>query len=177
MEVKKLGKFIAELRKEKGLTQAELAKQLHVTDKAVSRWERGVGYPDINTLEPLAKALGIALTELMKCSKDTEKSSDAEIKVSLEIAKSQRKNMLKKMIQGGLLCFLGLCGVLYSIRLFLLHTRLFITGTIAGTDGPTAVFFAGKIGNVPPAIIGITGGVILALGVVIIVHANNADRI
>ena len=65
MEVKELGQFIAGLRKEKQMTQAELAERLHVTDKAVSRWERGVGYPDINTLEPLADALGVTLTELM----------------------------------------------------------------------------------------------------------------
>ena len=69
MEAAELGKFIATIRKEKQLTQAELARKLNVTDKAVSRWERGLGFPDINTLEPLADALGITLTQLMKCSK------------------------------------------------------------------------------------------------------------
>ncbi len=58
MEAKELGLFIAKLRKEKQITQAELAKRLNVTDKAVSRWERGLGFPDINTLEPLADSLG-----------------------------------------------------------------------------------------------------------------------
>ena len=67
VEAKELGDFIAKIRKENQLTQAELAKRLNVTDKAVSRWERGLGYPDINTLEPLADALGVSLTELMKC--------------------------------------------------------------------------------------------------------------
>ena len=69
MEAKELGEFIAKTRKENQITQAELAKRLNVTDKAVSRWERGLGYPDINTLEPLADALGVSLTELMQCSK------------------------------------------------------------------------------------------------------------
>ena len=50
-----------------GPDKAELAEQLHVTDKAVSRWERGVGLPDINTLEPLADALGLSLADLMHC--------------------------------------------------------------------------------------------------------------
>ena len=58
MDVKMFGAFLAQVRRAQGLTQAELAEQLHVTDKAVSRWERGVGLPDINTLEPLADALG-----------------------------------------------------------------------------------------------------------------------
>ena len=49
---------------ERNMTQAELAQQLHVTDKAVSRWERGIGLPDINMLEPLADVLGLTLADL-----------------------------------------------------------------------------------------------------------------
>ena len=67
MDAKTFGAFLAQVRRAQGLTQAELAEQLHVTDKAVSRWERGVGLPDINTLEPLADALGLSLADLMHC--------------------------------------------------------------------------------------------------------------
>ena len=63
MDNQKLGIFITELRKEKGLTQAQLAQKLNVTDKAVSKWERGVGFPDIKLLEPLADVLDISLLE------------------------------------------------------------------------------------------------------------------
>ena len=66
MEAKKFGKFIAEIRKERKMTQADLAAEIHVTDKAVSRWERGLGFPDIQTIEPLAQALGISVLELMR---------------------------------------------------------------------------------------------------------------
>ena len=66
MDMKKFGSFLAELRKEKGMTQAQLAARLNVTDKAVSRWERGVGYPDMNNFEPLAKALEVSVLELMQ---------------------------------------------------------------------------------------------------------------
>ena len=66
MDMDKFAAFIAERRRELGLTQQELAKRLKVTDKAVSRWENGHGFPDINTLEPLAEALGISVVELMK---------------------------------------------------------------------------------------------------------------
>lgn len=55
MEAKELGAFIAQIRKENQMTQAQLATCLKVTDKAVSRWERGMGFPDIQTLEPLAE--------------------------------------------------------------------------------------------------------------------------
>ena len=65
MDAKAFGLFLAETRKARGLTQSALAEQLHVTDKAVSRWERGLGFPDINTLEPLADALGLTLSQLM----------------------------------------------------------------------------------------------------------------
>ena len=58
MDAKEFGAFLAQVRRERNMTQAELAQQLHVTDKAVSRWERGIGLPDINTLEPLADVLG-----------------------------------------------------------------------------------------------------------------------
>lgn len=65
MDAKTLGDFIAGRRRELRLTQAQLAARLHLTDKAVSRWERGVGLPDLATLEPLAAALEVSLAELM----------------------------------------------------------------------------------------------------------------
>lgn len=67
MDREMLGRFIARRRKEKGLTQRELAQILHVTDKAVSRWERGIGCPDVMTLEPLAAALGLNVDQLLTC--------------------------------------------------------------------------------------------------------------
>ncbi|MBR2928474.1 MAG: helix-turn-helix transcriptional regulator [Oscillospiraceae bacterium] len=65
MDAGKLGQFIAQRRKELGLTQATLAEKLNVTDKAVSRWERAVGLPDIGSMEALAQALEVDLVELM----------------------------------------------------------------------------------------------------------------
>ena len=58
MDTEKMGALIAKMRKEKGLTQKELADQLHVTDRAVSKWERGICCPDISLLEDLANILG-----------------------------------------------------------------------------------------------------------------------
>ena len=70
MDAKQCGIFIAERRKELGLTQARLAEQLSVTDKAVSRWERGVGLPDINNIEALAAALDVSIVELLQAKRN-----------------------------------------------------------------------------------------------------------
>ena len=66
MDAQKLGTFIATTRKEKGMTQRELAERLNVTDKAISKWERGLGLPDIQTIEPLADVLGVTIMDIMR---------------------------------------------------------------------------------------------------------------
>lgn len=65
MENGKIGPFIRLLRKERNLTQKELAAMLNVTDKAVSKWELGTSLPDVALLLPLAEALGVSVTELL----------------------------------------------------------------------------------------------------------------
>lgn len=69
---KTLGTMIAELRKQQGMTQLELAAKMGVTDKAVSKWERDLSCPDINSLPNLAEILGISLEELMQTKKDAD---------------------------------------------------------------------------------------------------------
>ena len=59
------GTMIKQLRENKLLTQAELANLLHVSDKTISKWENGKGYPDISLLEPIAKTFGISVAELL----------------------------------------------------------------------------------------------------------------
>lgn len=78
MDTREFGSFIAEQRKSIGMTQRELAEKLQVTDKAVSRWENGHGYPDIETLEELATALDLSLLELMHSKKNAEGSVTVE---------------------------------------------------------------------------------------------------
>ena len=65
MDAMKTGELIARVRKEKGLTQRDLAEELHVSVQAVSKWERGRSCPDIALLEPLAEALNLTVTELL----------------------------------------------------------------------------------------------------------------
>ena len=65
MKKQTLGAAIAALRKEKGMTQLELAEQMGVTDKAVSKWERDLSCPDVSSLPKLAQILGVSVDELM----------------------------------------------------------------------------------------------------------------
>ena len=79
MDPEVFGAFIQTRRKELGLNQTQLAEKLHVTAKAVSRWERGVGFPSIELLQPLSEALEISIAELMqsKLPALNEKNSDS----------------------------------------------------------------------------------------------------
>lgn len=65
MEQEKIGKFIAKLRKDKNLTQQQLAEKIGVTDRAISKWETGRGMPDLSLLIPLCKELNISINELL----------------------------------------------------------------------------------------------------------------
>lgn len=72
MDANRTGRFIAELRKQKGYTQKELAERLMVTDKAISRWETGKGLPDTALLKPLGDILGVSVGELLSGQKIEE---------------------------------------------------------------------------------------------------------
>ena len=76
MDAKVTGCFIAQLRKELGLTQKELAEKLEVTDKAISRWETGKGLPDTSLLKPLAEIFGVSVGELLS----GKRMDDSQIK-------------------------------------------------------------------------------------------------
>ena len=109
MDAQKFGEFLQQCRKEMGMTQVELAQQLHVTDKAISHWERGIGFPDINLLEPLAQTLDITLVELMQSRRIEQDILSAEsiqsaVTNTLEIAqqeklkKEKQQASMRKMI-------------------------------------------------------------------------------
>lgn len=92
MDAEKFGTFIQERRKELGITQSALAEKLHVTDKAISRWERAVGFPDIKLLEPLAQALEVSLAELLQAKRIQSPVEAEELEQqTTQILEEQRK--------------------------------------------------------------------------------------
>ncbi len=76
MRYKHMGQMIASLRKEKNYTQKELADTLGITDKAVSKWERGIAYPDILLIPKLAETLGVT-TDILLSAAETSASSNS----------------------------------------------------------------------------------------------------
>ncbi len=82
---KTLGEVIAETRKQRGMTQLDLAGKMGVTDKAVSKWERGLSCPDISSLPQLAEVLGVSVDKLMQI-KEAEKKPESRLKEITDIA-------------------------------------------------------------------------------------------
>lgn len=128
MDSKKFGEFIAAMRKEKGWTQAELARKLSVTDKAVSRWERGLGFPDINSIKPLAEALEVSVLEIMQSEKELQEkipknkaaeAADNMISLVVHHREIERRNIFISVI--------SVISIVFLIFLIdLMHWELFI---------------------------------------------------
>ena len=79
MSNKSIGEMISSLRKEKGMTQNDLAEKMNVTDKAVSKWERNLSCPDVNSIPKLAEILGTTVEELLNAQSKKENGKVDEI--------------------------------------------------------------------------------------------------
>ena len=92
MDQLKIGKFIADCRKKANLTQMQLAEKLSITDKAVSKWERGVAMPDTSIMLELCDILGISVNELLSGEKiDMENNNQKNEQLLLDMAKELEK--------------------------------------------------------------------------------------
>ena len=100
MDKEKLGLFVSQLRKEQNMTQKELAEKLGVTDKAVSKWERGLSFPDISLLEPLADTFHISVMELLQGKHLPEENTNEALSDLLKISDSEirKKHVISKSI-------------------------------------------------------------------------------
>lgn len=104
------------------MTQKDLAEKLHVTDKAVSKWERGLNYPDVSHFDDLAAALNLSVIELL-CLED--KSKEEIVQTISEISKSEKQEICRQMKIGaivsiifGAILFISL---IYASNLFAQH--------------------------------------------------------
>lgn len=118
MDAKITGCFIAQLRKELGLTQKELAEKLEVTDKAISRWETGKGLPDTSLLKPLAEIFGVSVGELLsgKRMDDSQIKNQADHIILESLSYEERQEKWKGILRYvflGILVALG--GMFFSM--------------------------------------------------------------
>lgn len=143
------GAFVAELRKEKGLTQKELAQRLYISDKAVSKWETGHSIPDVAMLVPLAEILGVSVTELLQCKRMEEPkpmdntTTNELVKKVIELSEEEYSAKRKRNTLIYVICFcFAIVGqiciyYLYQMGLFL-HTDMimvFVTFLLSAIFG------------------------------------------
>lgn len=95
MDAAKTGALIAQIRREKELTQRDLSETLHVSVQAVSKWERGLSCPDIGLLEPLAETLGLTVTELLSGQRGEEPREEV-VRDSLRLGERQLRPRLNR---------------------------------------------------------------------------------
>lgn len=100
MNQEKIGKFIADCRKEKGLTQLQLAEKLNITNRAVSKWETGKSCPDVSLMLELCNVLGITVNELLSGERilmeDYQKKAEENL-VELQDKKMKAQKMFKRI--------------------------------------------------------------------------------
>lgn len=118
MDQEKIGRFIAELRKEKGLTQAQIAEQFGISNKAVSKWENGKSLPDASIMIDLCNLLGINVNELLngeRISMEDYKLKAEEKLVEMHEQKSTvQKVSLVMFFVFALLTFIGITYILVN---------------------------------------------------------------
>ena len=112
MDTQKTGVLIAQARRERGLTQKELSQALHVSAQAVSKWERGLNFPDLSLLEPLGDCLGLTVSELLSGQRGEEPREEL-LRDSLRLAPAQMGRRLKRWQVLALSCL----GVLLALAL------------------------------------------------------------
>lgn len=170
MDVKRTGSFIAEMRKGKNMTQAELAAKLQVTDKAVSRWERGVGYPDITLLEPLAGQLGVTVLDILRGEKTfpdkmTGEETEQTVAETVRLAAVQRRQAVRRVILLAIVMLIGAAMLIWGILWWTSQQRAL--KIITGADGPSAVFVAWRVEPMLPVAVSAAGAVLILASLLI----------
>lgn len=105
MDQIKIGKFIADERKRKGYTQKQLSEKLEISDKTISKWERGNGFPEVSLLLPLCGELGITVNELLSGERVSEedyrkKAEENMVNLVKETQENKKKIVLSAMVAG-----------------------------------------------------------------------------
>ena len=98
MDQIKIGKFISEKRKEKGITQSELAEKLNITDRAISKWENGICMPDVGTIPELCELLNITINDLFSGEVVNMKNNEKKLEENLMEMARQKEEADKRLL-------------------------------------------------------------------------------
>lgn len=133
MDQLKIGKFIKELRKEKGLTQEQLAEQFHVSRRTVSRWETGSNLPDLDIIIEMADFYDVKLRELLDGERKSEKM-DKELKETVLKVADYSNEEKQKITRRMHYLFIGgfIAAVVYMVLYFTDHADNFLGGLCLG---------------------------------------------
>ena len=104
MDNVKIGNLINKLRKEKGMTQLQLAEKLHISDKTVSKWERGLGCPDVSLLTDLSGVFGVDLEKLLSGQLDANEERGGNMKKLNFYVCPECGNVITAMTDAGISC-------------------------------------------------------------------------
>ena len=118
MDCEKIGNFIMQNRKAKKLTQKQLADKLCVTDRAISRWERGVGTPDISLLITLGEILEVSVNEILLGEKIENITKEQSDKILVDSISLYKKNDIKKTVKIFFLIMIMIASLLLAITFF-----------------------------------------------------------
>ena len=140
MDAKVLGEKIASLRKAQGLTQKQLAEVLHITDGAVSKWERGINYPDLSMLETIAAALKSDMITLLSLE---ESSKEQVARVIAEQSAAEKQELIRQ------LRFRSIYKIVIEILIaaaFIIASRIFADHGIYGASQRLTLGMSGFVG-------------------------------
>ena len=139
MQQEKMGCLLRELRKEKGMTQEQLAEQLGVSNRSVSRWENGINMPDISILVEISEFFEVGILELIEGERKQEEMDSNDLKKIANYSDEQKRHILnkinKKDVVGLVFIFIAAFSVSayteYKYNIFLLLTSFGIATAIA----------------------------------------------
>ncbi len=129
MDQVKTGKFIAGERKRKGRTQKQLAEALGISDKTVSKWECGNGFPDVSLLLPLCGELGVSVNELLAGERVAEENYKKKAEENMVDLVREAQESKKKIVLAALVAVLALLG---SVPLFFIASYLDMAAWLRG---------------------------------------------
>ena len=146
MDQEKIGRFIQEKRKEKKITQSDLAEKLNITDRAISKWENGICLPDVGIMNELCKILNISINDLFSGEivdmKDNEKKLEENLLEMTKLKEEKDKQLLKLEIVIGYTASIAFLTLIFVAAYIEMETWLSILLIVIGS-----ILFALGVGN------------------------------